>query len=782
MLTGYFEAVDFFDGHGWFIKGWAFDNNRPDRAVPLELWSQNGVLAHFIADQPRPDLTEAGIGSGNCAFELLLPDSVLDGRPHMLHVVAPEYKKALLNSPIVFAMPRFRGRLESIQDLSIAGWAKDELDAERPVTLDLLIDGRCHQLIKCATFREDLPRSLGTSGHNAFRDMLPLDLCDGRPHEISLRFTNTDQIVSGCPFVIEVPPVVVPPITSQINTMIVNLEREMAETQALLELTSPQWLNDRHRYHKWLALHETRRNEPRLDNVLHSLPTFSILRYGEQDINALTLFAQGLDGLRSEWELLVAADELRRDSRMRVIEVDPDTHPAGALTQARGEFILILPNQYRPHPALLQMLLSAVCTGEVDAVYVDEDVLDCDEEHHSPHFKPDWDPDHYLATNYIGGTCCIRVERLRHTLRKCQDSSRSWQALIEQTLLSLTPARVRHIPNVLIHRTMAFEDEPASHRAERLQSILTELSWPVQTDGLDNGIVRIHWSVPKPAPAITLIIPTRDRVELIRTCVDSILERTRYDSYNILVVDNGSTDPASLDYLTYLDRKCNIDVLRRPGVFNFSALNNDAVMSANTPLVGMINNDIEVLDGEWLAEMVSHAIRPDVGAVGAKLLYPNNLVQHCGVVVGFGGVAENAHKGLGTEESGYFNSAIVARQSSAVTAACLICRRDLYLQVGGFDADAFPVSFNDVDFCLKLRQRGLKVILTPYAVLRHRESASRKVGRTPESHNREALEAERLRMRWKTDTFQDPFYSPNLTRTGHSYRDFAWPTDWVTNS
>ena len=770
VLTGQFEAIDYYDGQGWFAKGWAFDDQRPDQPVALELWSQNGLLVRFTADQPRPDLLSAGVGTGRCAFELQLPGPVLDSAPHMLHVIATDHRKALSSSPRVFAMPRLRGRLERVHGLHLEGWAKDELDPDRPLVLDLLVDGQRFGQIECSAFRRDLPRTLGTSGYNAFQYVLPSSLCDGQPHEVALRFTNTDILLPGCPVALNLAPEVVSAALVKLDADIERLERRVQEARVTRQRVPLRLLHDRNRYRRWLSRHEAQWNERPPVGVADSAPIFSVVLDATSEPANVASLTELLSWSGKPWERL-AAESGPPDSPIIPLRSVLLTEVATTLERARGTFVVLLPGHYRPHRALLKELHSVLESGDADAAYVDEDSVDESGERHSPHFKPDWDPDRFVATGYVGGVCCIRRACLLEVLGRSRRAEPSWQELVERTLLALPPERVCHIPSVLAHRT-ATVVEATAERAARFQVILDDADWPARVEPQANGVVRLHWPVSDPSPGVTLIIPTRDRVSLLRTCIDSIVERTHYRPYSILVVDNGSEKPESIAYLAELERRPEIRVLRRPGPFNFSALNNDAVAIADTPLVGLINNDIEVIEPGWLGEMVSHAIRPTVGAVGAKLLYPDGTIQHGGVVVGMYGAADNAQKGFTADEPGYFQSAVATQRVSAVTAACLVCRRDIYQAVGGLDAESFAVSFNDVDFCLKVRSRGLQIVWTPYALLYHHESASRGMDRSSQSSRCERKEADNLRNRWKTADIIDPFYSPHLGTHSVSHHDF----------
>lgn len=776
-MQGFLDALDFYDGLGWVAKGWAHDPDRPDRPVPLQLWCETGHLCDALADRLRPDLAAAGYGSGHHAFEILLPHALLDGKPHLIHVVHAQSGRPLGQSPRVFVMPRARGRLETVQGLTLEGWVKDDLDPGRAPVLDVLVDGRLSARIAGDRYRADLARSLGTAGHNAFRHTLPIALCDGAPHEVVLRVSNTDIVLDGCPASVRLSPAAVPPALRRASDAVAAAEDAAAALRRRLERLPLRTLDDQDAYARWLHVHEARwrdlRPEPAQSGAAPVLaPAFTIIVEDLDGPDAVAALAARLDAATPCWELVTGVSGVV-DTRVVTSAVRGAGFLGTALERARGEVVLLLPAGHTPHPALLAELAAAFGgDAGVDAVTVDEDTLAIDGTRSAPLFKPAWDPDRCMESGYVGAAAAVRRAVLVDAWRRLAPAGfTDWCGVVESALLALPAECVRHRPCVLWHRPPGVRSEPAEVRAARLRLM------PGVRAEVVEGRVRVRHPVPDPAPPVTLIVPTRDRADLLRTCVDSLLTRTRYPALSLLIVDNGSVEPDALALLAALERDARVRVLRRPGPFNFSTLNNDAVALIDTPLVGLVNNDVEVIAPDWLAEMVAHALRPDVGAVGAKLLFPDGRIQHGGVVVGFHGVADNAQQAFDGGEPGYAGSAVTTQNASAVTAACLLCRRDVYLAVGGLDEEAFAVSFNDVDFCLKLRARGLRVIWTPHARLTHHESASRGAERSPEARRREEAEADRLRAKWRTEAFDDPFYSPNLARTGYSHCDFAWPSD-----
>jgi GT2 family glycosyltransferase len=268
---------------------------------------------------------------------------------------------------------------------------------------------------------------------------------------------------------------------------------------------------------------------------------------------------------------------------------------------------------------------------------------------------------------------------------------------------------------------------------------------------------------------VSIIIPTRNAHELTERCISSIRQLTSYPCYEIVLVDNGSDDIQSLAYIAELAKQEGVRVLRDEQPFNFSALNNSAVRLARGTVLALVNNDIEVLGADWLARMVSLALQPGAGAVGAKLLYPDGTIQHGGVIMGLGGLAAHAHKRLPRHARGYFGRAALAQNVSAVTAACLVVRKDLYERVGGLNERELAIAYNDIDFCLKLNQLGLRNIWTPFVEMVHDESATRGYETSPAKLERFSREKAYMLKSWRPEIERDPAYSPNLSLEGSDF-------------
>jgi GT2 family glycosyltransferase len=283
------------------------------------------------------------------------------------------------------------------------------------------------------------------------------------------------------------------------------------------------------------------------------------------------------------------------------------------------------------------------------------------------------------------------------------------------------------------------------------------------------GTAQIKWPLPPRLPLVSVIVPTRDKVKLLRKCVEGVLHGTNYPNLELIIVDNGSAETHTHAYLADICADPRVRVLPYAAPYNYSAINNFAAAQARGEYLCLLNNDTEVLEDSWLREMMRQATRPQVGAVGAKLLYEDRSIQHAGVIIGLGEAAGHAHRFLKEGQPGYFGQAHIPQYVSAVTAACLLVQKSKFEAVGGLDAAELAVAFNDVDFCLKLERAGWRNVYTPQATLIHHESKSRGRDISPQHIDRYLKELKVLQERWSTKTYLDPLHNPNLSKATENF-------------
>lgn len=548
-------------------------------------------------------------------------------------------------------------------------------------------------------------------------------------------------------------------------------------------------------HHPRLRALEERWNDPPLISLV--MPT-----YNTPDAYLVAAIESVLAQVYPRWELCIADDAspkphvrkiledyCRRDPRIKVAYRKRNGHIVAAsnsaLELASGSFVALLDHDDALHPLALHFVAEAIVENpRCELVYTDEDKIGLDGARQDPYFKSDLNYELLLAHNMICHLGCYRTSRVRHLggFRAGFEGAQDYDLAL-RFIEGLEPSQVVHVPHVLYHwrvlpgsTAMASDEKPYAQVAGRkaVAEHLERIGVPGQVVPAPEApaMNRVRFALPSPAPAVTIVIPTRDRADLLALCLDSLLERTSYENFSVLVVDNGSTQPETFKLFERL-RARGVAVRRDESEFNFSALNNRAVDCVSSEFVCLMNNDIEIVTPDWLEEMVGMAARPGVGAVGARLWYPDGRLQHGGAIVGIGGVAGHSHKYLPRGKGGYFNRAVLHQAMTAVTAACLVVRRRAYQQVGGLD-ETLKVAFNDIDFCLKLRAAGYRNVWTPYAEMIHHESASRGHETSPEKQARFNSEIDRMKARWGEALLTDPAYSPNLTLE-HEDFSLAWP-------
>ncbi len=506
--------------------------------------------------------------------------------------------------------------------------------------------------------------------------------------------------------------------------------------------------------------------------------------------------------LYPHWELCVVDDASteshvwrilqsyrRHDSRIKVSRRSTNGHIAAAsndaLQMASGKFVALLDHDDELAPPALYLVARAINENpDARLFYSDEDKLDKQGRRCDPYFKPAWNPDLLRSQNYVSHLSVYDIELVRKVggFRIGFEGSQDYDLTL-RCAEQIGAAQIHHIPHVLYHWRIADEStatfaaaKPYAYDAaiRAVQDHMDRRRVPARVEPHYANYLRVIYAPPADQPLVSIVIPTRDRAALLRQCIDSIVGKTGYRKFEIIIVDNESREAETLDYLRSLSEAGQARVVAVAGDFNYSKLNNIGVAHARGEFIALMNNDLEVMNADWLAEMVSHAARPEIGAVGARLWYPDGVMQHGGVILGVGGVAAHAHVGI-RKEHGYFGRAHLTQDFSAVTGACMVLRKEVYQQLGGLDEVNLAIAFNDVDFCLRLAAAGLRVVWTPHAELVHHESASRGLEDTGAKQRRFLAEVAFMQEKWRHVLEADPFYNPNLSIESNQQFKLAFP-------
>ena len=542
----------------------------------------------------------------------------------------------------------------------------------------------------------------------------------------------------------------------------------------------------------------------RLIPDLSAQPYFSIVMPAYN--SNVEWLSEAIESVRNQiyknWELCIADDAstdvhskalltkfAKKDKRIKVVFRKENGHISkasnSALELATGDYIVLLDHDDKlSEDALFWVAKTISEHPEAKLIYSDEDKFDHEGVRSDPYFKCDWNYSLFLSQNMISHLGVYKTEIINKIggFRISFEGSQDYDLAL-RFIEQISHEEIFHIPRVLYHwrihkESTALGADKKPYALTSAQKAISEHLQRMEIDSkveiLPSQMYRVKYILPDSNPLVSIIIPTRNNYKLLKNCIKSIVGKTHYNKYEIIIVDNNSDEEQSLNFLNKIGNEPNINVLEDKREFNFSAINNRAVEYAKGEFICFLNDDTEVISAEWLTEMLSIAVQKGVGAVGAKLWYPNNTLQHGGVILGIGGIGSHAHKHLPKGSVGYFNRAKLIQEFSAVTAACMIVSKRLFSQVGGFDEENLAVAFNDVDLCLKLRELNYRIVWTPFAELYHHESISRGEDVFEATNKRFIKENQFMEKKWQKWIENDPAYSPNLTLSAEDF-SFAQP-------
>lgn len=551
-------------------------------------------------------------------------------------------------------------------------------------------------------------------------------------------------------------------------------------------------------YELWLRDHDYRESDASwmrsAVKAMRMRPRFSILVpvYDAPEPYLTTMLDSVLEQIYPDWEICIANDASRAphvrmvldryaqaDPRIKIVHRETNGHISAAtnsaLELATGEFVALLDHDDVLAPdALFHNALLINEDPNVDMIYSDEDKINDEGVRSEPFFKPDWSPDRFLSQMYTSHFGVYRASLMREIggFRVGFEGSQDYDLVLRFTEHT---KRVRHIPRVLYHwRKHAASTASAMHTKSYAETAaMRALSEALERRGEPGTVSQIPQLpgsycvryIVREHKRVSIIVPTRDHGDDVDRCLRSVFSHTDYPDFEVILLDNGSKDFQALETFAKWSREepHRFRALRRDVPFNFSAINNFAVRNgASGHYLLFLNNDTEATHADWLTAMVEQAQRDSVGAVGAKLLYDDKRVQHAGVVLGIGGIAGHAFRFFPRDHLGYHNAMQMITNYSAVTAACMMMRRDVFEEVGGFDEE-LAVAYNDVDLCLRIRDRGYSLVYVPHVELFHYESKSRGYDTTPDRIERDTHEKALMERRWRFSSIRDPYYNQNLT-------------------
>ncbi len=466
------------------------------------------------------------------------------------------------------------------------------------------------------------------------------------------------------------------------------------------------------------------------------------------------------------------------DSRFKIVYHDSrgpiSASLNSALSTADGEYIGLLgQGDIISEHALYFVVNEIINHPHVEMIYSDEDLIDEFSVRYDPYFKPDWNPDLFCGHNLLAHFLVINTDRVRQTggFRDTCEGAHDWDLALRISE-KIPSSHIRHIPYILYHWRAIIGSVTPQHNTvtytktaqyKALATHYSRINHPVTITLIDDEFWKIDHIIEEPKPLTSIIIPTKNQVRHLKDCIESIRNRTYYSNYEIIVINNQSDDQHTLEYLRETNEEGLISLLDYDHTFNYSAINNFAVPKAKGDVLVFMNNDIEVISPDWLEVMVGNAVRPDIGAVGAMLYYPNDTIQHAGIILGLREVAGHIYYGSPRGTLGQRGRVQLAQNFTAVTGACLAITKNKLIEVGGFNEKQLGIAYNDIDLCIRLMKAGYRNVWTPHAELYHFESLSREYEDTPEKYSRFKLEAEYLKNQWSEILMNDPTYNPNLS-------------------
>ena len=740
-----FEAFFELSSYG-VIKGYILDLHDPEKSVIGEIYCDGASIGMARADNETP-VTSQKLSFHGLHFEI----------PPKLLSKSRKYRVQIANTPASFPVVdrMFARNVCANKPKShisyngggvIRGWIRTS-ENEAVHNLKLLCDGHYISEIEVT---QRLPWVDNEEDVRGFRIDIPAQLYDGKVHSLSILEHNGKEIY-GSPIEISL---ISRGLSAFFKSHVLHLNDDRNDGGDLYEILNsfekryPRSIGFE-LYENWKRLHENNSITAKKDTSNILIIQIGLNKPLKRD-QSKGFNQHGITLLKTSYQNLVKtlfSKAINYDYVLPVWEEDTITVEQ------------------------IHYFVQQMKTGEAMIAYCDVDFFQPARKRIEPWFRPAWDETMFLSLDYISRGLCLtgRSIKAASDLLGDKDGNRclGWYDLVFG-LISISRHRIMHIPKILYSCKKGDRIQLLNNNSSRAPALVNYLN---REYGIDSPIIEadlaghlhIKWPIPKKSPKVSIIIPTRDSCSLLKSCVESIRKFTDYANYELIIVDNQSSEAETVAYLDFLSGQ-GVRVIQYDKPFNYSDMHNCVMQQVAGPIVCFMNNDVSVVEPGWLREMVGQLLRKRVGAVGAKLLWPNNLVQHGGVVVGIDRLAAHIGNYLLADEPGYFWCNAESRELSAVTAACMVMRKKDFLSLGGFDANLFPIAFNDVDLCLRLRQKGFRIVWTPHARLIHLESASRGRDMTPSQRARSQREEREFRKKWTNGDWQDPYYNPNLSQ------------------
>ncbi|MCH4091299.1 glycosyltransferase family 2 protein [Acetobacter sp.] len=825
QFIGYFDSLD-----GLEVKGWACNLAAPRVPATLHVIVDGQEIGSVTCDLPRTDVQEnIGVMTPNLGFSFRLPDALADGKEHRVGLRFPNRSivpclvtddGSIKQEDItVTFQPQFNYEscVDGFSRGALRGWVQriNAADGSRTGQCEVavFIDGAPFARIRADRFRGDVAAAVGGDANCGFELVIPKHRRQTGTRTIRFFAVPGDMELMGSPISTSLVDNKLEEHLLGVSETIARLHREISSLRATINNLLPEqrfnlgdYDNWARRYFNVLRARVAERRQQLGADFVAKGPLVSVIcpTYKPDMTDFIAAVESVMAQTWSNWELIIVddggkslevaarmAEYCRNDPRIKLIRLKKNLGISGATNEgvkaAKGEWVAFFDHDDAMVDVALEAMLQAAAGLDPQVIYSDEDKVDQAGYFLEPNFKPDFDYRYLLGCNYICHLTMVRNE----VLQQVGDLNASYDGAQDHDLmLRLTEIVPRegflHVPEVLYHwrktpnstaMTISNKQYAVNAGVRAVADHLRRVGHVAQVEAInDLTIYNVWWGINR-EPTVSIIIPFRNQADLTRECVSRILEHTDYKAYDIILVDNWSTDEDALAFCKEMSRNKRIQVLSIREEFNFSRLNNLAVASSSSEFFFFMNNDLFVDDPKWLKTIVGEAMAgEDIGAVGGKFVYPNGAIQHVGVVVGPDGVATHVHRGLQAHEYGYISRAILSHEVTAVTAAGMLVRAEAFREVGGFDEVNLKVAYNDVDLCLKMREAGWRIVQCNNFLAVHHESVSRGSDDRPEHEARFFAETQHMHHYWGDHAIyqHDPAYSPHFM-LDQSYYDLVTP-------
>jgi GT2 family glycosyltransferase len=742
--------------YGDVLQGWALDPAKPDMRLVVEIYIDGNSVAFAKASEFHPG---APAGDDFNGFAVQLRESWLADAKTISARVANQEQwlegTIQLPAPSPSEPAPAASQVWHTGGLKVSGWAYDASDPNRTVTVTV----RKGTEVVAAVAADRLHHALTykASRKHGFELDLPWALADGQVHTLDVH-NDLGQPLSGSPLTLCCWPEGVEALlrsnaASFGDDAQVELLAKVARHQELLLPKSAGF----HHYAEWFEVFQ---KPGPLNPDLKSSCGVLIISDGDVQMDAVSRFS--------------ITQQRHPAAAVEVVSSSDVVPGLQRLFEQGCDSIVPLSSGDRLAPHALDHLIPLL---ENDTAWAFGD-CDCDGpggKRSSPWLKPVWDIDLFIGADIFSPGSIFATRTLERAVERIQsDSGRQqidWHMMFAGVALTTEHAQlpVMHLPRVIYHRHASRPTSPADalgcgEREAAMAWLVDSLAAGASIEPVAGfpGLLRARWPLPEVLPKVSIIIPTRDQLKLLRTCVEGVLTGTDYPNMEVIIVDNDSSDPETLEYLEKLKTR-GVLILPHPYPFNYAAVNNRAAEIATGELLCLLNNDIEIIQDSWLNELVSLALRSNTDVVGAKLLWPNMMVQHGKVVGGINGLAAHAGNNLVKDDSGYLALNQLTHQASAVTGACMLMPASLYRLNRGMNEELYPVAFNDVDLCMRISDAANRIIWAANSVLVHAESASRGKDITIDRRARASREQDNFTRFWFARGQIDPHYHPALS-------------------